>query len=387
MSKIKVNSLEGVGASTPAISIDNSSGACTANITNNLSNRNMIINGAMQVSQRGATFTSAVNSAYQLDRYKFVNGSSGVFTISQSTTSPDGFSKSWKIVPTTADTLSGTETVRFMQVIEGFNLQSLAKGTSGAKKSVLSFYVKTNKTGVYSVFLYDADNNRQFNAIYTVSDSNWNRYTIDIPADTTGAYGDDNGGSLEIIFHLAQSGRNDAAPASTWIAYSSSATEARGHTATFADSTSNEYYITGIQYEVNQSGVATDFEHRGYGQELELCKRYYQQIGIDSYGNHSKRLSIPFINEAASNTGGYINFRFHPEMRSTPVATFGSSLELGQPQVDRSSYVVSSFGGLSSMGADFFQFSGGQLGSEGNSNRYIRVGHDANAFAKFSAEL
>ena len=53
MSKIKVNSLEGVGATTPAISIDNASGTCTANITNNLSNRNVLINGGMIVNQRG----------------------------------------------------------------------------------------------------------------------------------------------------------------------------------------------------------------------------------------------------------------------------------------------------------------------------------------------
>jgi len=324
MSKIKVNSLEGVGASTPAISIDNASGTCTANITNNLSNRNLIINGAMQISQRGTTFASAANSAYQLDRYKFVNGTSaGVFTISQSTTSPDGFSKSWKIVPTTSDTPSGNETVRFMQVIEGHNLQSLAKGTSGAKKSVLSFYVKTNKTGVYSVFLYDADNNRQFNGTYTVSDTNWNRYTIDIPADTTGAYGDDNGGSLEIIFHLAAaSGRNDGASVpTTWISYGGTASEARGHTVTFADSTSNEFYITGMQYEVNESGVATDFEHRSFAQELDLCRRYFQQISPSSDG-------VIALGNSWTTTFSKFVIYFNPNMRTAPTVNSNGTVKV-----------------------------------------------------------
>ena len=95
---------------------------------------------------------------------------------------------------------------------------------------------------------------------------------------------------------------------------------------------------------------------------------------------------MPFINEHPTNTGGYINFRFEREMRATPTATIGSSLELGEPQVGLSSYVVSSFY-LHAQGSDFFQFSGGQKGSTGDTKRYIRFGHDANAWAKFSAEI
>jgi hypothetical protein len=396
MSKIKVNSLEGVGASTPAISIDNTSGACTANLTSiggsHLSNRNKVINGAMNVSQRiGTTIQTGLTgnvSAYYIDRFRLELDNLGTWSLSQSTDSPDGFANSLKLDCTTADgSPASSDLLMISHRFEGQDLQDLQKGTSGAKKVVVSFYVKSTKTGTFVVELVDKDNSsRHINKTYTVSNTNWNRYTIEFAGDTTGVLGNDNTRSIDLNFWLGGGSNYTSGTLQTSWGADTNANRYVGGT-NLADSTSNEFYITGVQFEVSDMGVATDFEHRSYGLELDLCKRYYQQYGIDSFGNNTKRLSLPFINEAASNTGGYINFRFEREMRGTPTATIGSTLELGEPQVDRGSYVVSSFNSLHAQGSDFFQFSGGQLGSEGNSNRYIRFGHDANAFAKFSAEL
>jgi len=275
MSTLKVGALQGISASSNAITLAND-GTCTANITNNLSNRNKVINGSMICSQRGSSFANLTDH-YCLDRYKFRNnnGVNGTFTVSQSTDTPDEFGNSLKVAVGTADsTLDAGVSFHISTRIEGQNLQSLAKGTSSAKKSVLSFYVKTNKTGTYAVMLYDVDNNRQFSTTYTVSNTNWNRYTIDVPADTTGAFDNDNGRSLDIYWYLgAGSNFTSGTLASSWQTYAT-ASEAVGQV-NFADSTSNEFYITGIQYEVNDSGVATDFEHRSFGQELALCQRYY----------------------------------------------------------------------------------------------------------------
>ena len=149
------------------------------------------------------------------------------------------------------------------------------------------------------------------------------------------------------------------------------------------DSTSNDFFITGIQLEVGS--VATDFEHRSYAKELELCKRYFFMIGKDSKRNNN-RMSFPMINEAPSNTGGYIDFRFYPEMRAAPTATIGSSLQLGLPQVGMSSHTVSSFNDMGAAGCHFFQYNN-QTGSTGDSNKYLRAGFDDNSFAEFSAEL
>ena len=203
MSTLKVDGIRSNSATSDAITLA-SNGTCTANITNNLSNRNMVINGGMVCSQRGSSFANITN-AYCLDRYKFRNnnGVTGTFTVSQSTDTPDGFGNSLKVDVGTADAaIASGEQFYLGTKLEGQDLQRLAKGTSGAKKSVLSFYVKTNKTGLYSVLLYDNDNTRMFSTSYTVSNTNWNRYTIDVPADTTGAYGNDNASSLEIYWYL-----------------------------------------------------------------------------------------------------------------------------------------------------------------------------------------
>ena len=395
MSTLKVGGIRGVSASSDAITVAND-GSCTANVTNNLSNRNIIINGAMQVAQRSGSSTVAVsdnsNEGYQtLDRFKFIFGNSavGAANISQSTDAPTtlGFTKSHKCDVTTVNTTaSGQQMIQVQYKIEGQDLRSSGwNHLSDSSFLTISFYFKTTKTGTSKLpvsFRTRHGTNYYYVKNVTVTDpTNWNRYTCKIPGNSNLQIDDAVTTGMDIQFSYYTGPDKDTSSEGTW---SSTNAYSTSESTNYFDSTSNDMFITGVQLEVGEH--ATDFEHRSFAQELELCKRYYQQIGIDCYGNNSKDLSIPFINEHPSNTTGYINFRFHPEMRTTPTATFGSSLELGQPQVDRSSYVVSSFN-LNSTGANYFQWSGGQLGSTGDSNRYIRVGHDANAFAKFSAEL
>ena len=277
MSKLKVSALQGLSASSDAITLAND-GTCTANITNNLSNRNLIINGAMQIAQRGTSFTSVTSSAYHLDRfYLYLQNTSAAFTVTQSTDSPDGFANSLKLDVTTADTsIASNEEIKIFHKLEGFEVQRFAKGTSAAKKFTLSFYLKTTKTGTYICELYDRDNGRDVSGSYTVSDTNWNRYTIDFPADTTGAFGNDNGSSLEISWWLvAGSDTNSGSLDTTWGSSGDNGS-ATGQV-NFADSTSNDLYITGVQLEATDNGVATDFEHRSYAQELALCQRYYEE--------------------------------------------------------------------------------------------------------------
>ena len=247
MSEIKVNSIKGVAASVAALSINNTDGTCTANITNNLSNRNLIINGAMQVAQRGTSFADSASGSYTLDRFLIQNSSgTPAFTITQDTDAPIGFNNSLKVACTTADASPAAGSFsRIRYSVEAQDLQPLAKGTSSAKAQTLSFYVKTNKTGVYTVFIFDDDNTRMMSASYTVSDTNWNRYTISIPADTTGAMADDNGAGYVIHWGLSLgSNRTSGSLASTWAAY----TQANEHVGNvnFADNTSNVWAITGV---------------------------------------------------------------------------------------------------------------------------------------------
>ncbi len=280
MSEIKVNSIKGVGATDAAITVNNTDGTCTANITNNLSNRNKVINGSMIVSQRNGTSAVTTVNAYNIDRWQNAfSGTIGAYSFSQVTDSPDGFANSFKIDVTTADTsLGSTDVHYFRTAIEGQDVQDFAKGTSSAKKFTLSFYVKTTKTGTYIVNLTDADNSRECSASYTVSDTNWNRYTVSFPADTTGAFDNDTNVSLRVLFALSGGSSFQSGTLSTTWAAQTDANRLVGQV-NLADNTSNEWLITGIQLEVDNtgSGKATDFEHRSFAQELALCQRYFQK--------------------------------------------------------------------------------------------------------------
>tara|TARA_R100001594_G_scaffold145688_1_gene196169 strand:- start:361 stop:1497 length:1137 start_codon:yes stop_codon:yes gene_type:complete len=281
-----------------------------------LGNRNLIINGAMQVAQRGTTETGVNSSGYKNapDRWTHqIASSQSAYTVSQSTDSPDGFGNSYKIDVTTADTsLHADHAHFFRQKIEGQNLQGFAKGTSAAKQFELSFYVKTTKTGTYVVELYDIDNSRQISKTYTVSDTNWNRYTVTFPADTTGAFGNDNGASLAVQFWLSAGSNYTSGTlnSSAW-ASSTQANRVVGQV-NFDDSTSNDWYLTGVQLEVGS--VATDFEHRSFGQELALCQRYFFKIDTNVYAT----------SYGTGNGHALIQLPQFVEMRNTPSFTHSS---------------------------------------------------------------
>ena len=281
-------------------------------------NKNKIINGSMICSQRGTSETGVNSSGYKNapDRWTHqIASSQSAYTVSQSTDSPDGFANSYKIDVTTADTSLHADHVHFFrQKIEGQNLQDFAKGTSSAKQFALSFYVKTTKTGTYVVELYDVDNSRQISKTYTVSDTNWNRYTLIFPADTTGAFGNDNGNSFAVQFYLSAGANYTSGTlnSSAW-ATSTQANRAVGQV-NFDDSTSNDWYITGVQLEVGS--VATDFEHRSYAQELALCQRYYQVVvRASDYGSGI----APICNVVAYQTNNVFGVvEFPVTMRSAP---------------------------------------------------------------------
>ena len=395
MSEIKVNSIKGVGASAAAITVNNSDGTCRANITNNLSNRNLIINGAMEVAQRG---TSSTSTGYQtVDRFQLraSNTDQWAFTqthedvaVNEPPFYTDGFRKYYDIQTTTVETgnIGSDEYVDIFQRIEANNTVQLGYGQSGgtAKTLTLSFWVRSYQTGTFAFYIYLSGGKMQVKN-YTVSASNtWEKKSFIIEPDGADAQLPSASYSLQCGWMLAAGSNYTSGSTSTSYTTYANANLSANQTADITSSTNNFFHLTGVQLEVGS--VATDFEHRSYAQELQLCKRYFFMIGKDSKRNNN-RMSFPFINEAPSNTGGYIDFRFHPEMRATPTATIGAELVLGRPQVDMGSYHVSSFNEMGPAGCHFFQWSGGQTGSTGDSNKYLRCGHHNDAFAEFSAEL
>ena len=253
-------------------------------VQNNLPFRNLIINGDMKISQR-TTSTSGVSTTgnFILDRWKCNVDYLGAFTISQSTDVPtgQGFSNSMKWDCTTADASPAAgDNMTFQQRFEGQNLQMLKKGTSSAEKTTLSFWVKSNKTGTYVVELRDKDNsNRVISKTYTISSSDtWEKKTVTFDGDTTGTLTNDNSDSLDLNFWLgAGSTFSSGSLNSTWGASTNSRAVGQVN---LADSTSNEWYITGVQLEVGET--ATDFEHLPHDVQLQRCMRYYQKIADHS---------------------------------------------------------------------------------------------------------
>ena len=310
MSTLKVDGIRSNSASSDAITLA-SNGTCTANITNNLSNRNKVINGGMIVNQRGNQSATGSEGYFACDRFKTVNGSGAQVAISQSTDTPDGFSNSMKWDCTTADTsIASNEYFIIRQAFEGRDLQDMQKGTSSAKKVVLSFYAKATKTGTYIVEFIDHDNSsRHVNKSYTVSDTNWNRYTISFPADTTGTIDNDNARSMDINFWLLAGSNYTSGSLQTAWGADTNANRAVGQVNAM-DSTSNDFYLTGVQLEIDHSGlgIASDFEHRSFAQELVLCERYYQ----DSFEYHH-------LNASNGESDRWIPFR--TEMRASPTVT------------------------------------------------------------------
>jgi len=291
----------------------------------NLGNRNVIINGAMQVAQRGTSSTVTTGSGPQTcDRFFVEAASSGTFNVTQSTTAPDGFANSFKFDCTSAD--ASPDFLLFGYRIEGQDVQNLKKGKSGALSTTLSFYVRSSKTGTYQVNLRDIDNDRIIGVTYTISSANtWEYKTVTFIGDTSGILGNDNGNSLTIEWWLAAgSTYNSGAVPTAWEA-KASGDRAAGLNVAIGASTSDEFLITGVQLEVGD--VATPFEHRSVGDELAKCQRYFQK---SNPGRIIKGLN------ATNGAYYYLTVLFKRDMRTAPTVTFSNNAASGFNTLDPS---------------------------------------------------
>jgi hypothetical protein len=256
---------------------------------NNQSNRNYIINGAMQVAQRAtsvASITGNTDGYYTADRFNATLRGSSFWTQSVENDAPtgSGFRKSLKMLCTTA-VASPTSTNRLYisQLIEGQNVQPMAKGTASAKPLVVSFWVKANLTGTYVVQLFDFNNSRQVSKAYTISASaTWEKKTISFPADTTGVLTNDNNSSFEVRFWLlAGSSFSSGTMSGLWES-STNANSAVGQV-NLAAATSNYWQVTGVQMENGTS--PSPFEFKKYADNLRECQRYYYRLTTVNSGD------------------------------------------------------------------------------------------------------
>ena len=299
-------------------------------MSNIVQSKNIIINGDQSIAQRATSVSSITGTGYYtLDRFKTSMGTAGTWTQSQSTDVPtgQGFANSLKMDCTTANgSLSSGSSLAIQQGIEGQNLQYLKKGTSSAESLTLSFWVKSNKTGTYIAELFDGDNTRQASQSYTISSANtWEKKTLTYAGDTTGAFGNDNGNSLSLNFWLVAGTNFTSGTLQTSFTSNTNANRAVGQV-NLADSTSNEWYITGIQLEAGS--VASDFEFLPTDVNEQRCNRYYYTTSdwrggyyLGSTSDNQQQGSHCVVNLVTNDTNG-IGVRFPVRMRTTPTITF-----------------------------------------------------------------
>ena len=359
--------------------------------TDNVSGRrNLIINGAMQIFQRATAATQVDNSYNTVDRFRaYKNG--GAYTTEKSTDNPFGTGSSLKAQVTTADTSMAAGEYAFINhEIEAQDLQHLLYGTSSAKNVTLSFWVKSNKTGIYTVGVYKHANGAtayMYRKEYTISSANtWEKkeFTISPTAGSTtfmtssgGAIANNNGNGFGISFNLALGsnfhGTNDA-----WAADAKYGTS---NQVNWMDNTSNNFYITQIQLEVGDS--ASDFEHRSFAEELQLCQRYFQRTSSGGQVYFA-------VGHVWSSTLCQFQHTFPTRMRAHPsISTSGTITNLSmQSPVNVSSTSIDDYSGSGYTKGHVIKFNGNMSSSGYNTGYACALLLNSNgAYIQFDAEI
>ena len=324
MSEIKVNSIKGVGASTAAITVNNTDGTCTANITNNLSNRNLIINGAMLVAQRGTSSTAS--SGYNtVDRIKqSFGGADEAPTFAQvdvaSGTTPYtlGFRKAFKV--TNGNQTSGAGASDYIQVDYFPEAQDLANSgwnyTSSSSYVTMSFWIKSSVAQAFPFTFRTQDGTSQVYNTSTgsLSADTWTKVTKTIPGNSNLQFDNNNGSGARLMFfpYIGTTYTTNGLTLDSWSAWSDPKHSFEMAT-TWWTTNDATFEITGLQLEVGS--VATDFEHRSFAQEIALCQRYFE-IGVHgNYGNVTGGGTHKFYSQ------------FKTQKRATPTLAIISSQE------------------------------------------------------------
>ena len=323
MSTLKVGALQGISASSDAITLAND-GTCTANITNNLSNRRLTINGAMTIAQRGTSSTSS--GYYTVDRFStYYSGTDEAPTISQtdvaSGTTPYtlGFRKTLKV--TNGNQTSGAGAGDYIWIQHVLEAQDIANSgwnyTSSSSYVTLSFWVKSSVAQEFKFYVRTQDGTNKSYAMTTgsLSADTWTKITKTIPGHSDLQFDSNNGAGFEINV-LPFMGTDRTANSVTENAWQTWNTNERikDNTTTWYTTNDATFEYTGVQLEVGS--VATDFEHRSFGEELALCQRYFHKIESGSTDVYLNTLQA-----YASGAVFGVYYHFPVTMRATPTTT------------------------------------------------------------------
>ena len=319
--------------------------------------KNMIINGAMQVAQRGTVtgINTATANYGAADRHAFyVNGNGATFTSSQEASGPPGFTKTTLIDCTTANSsaLTGNQEIKTQYAIEAYDLCGVGFGTTSAQPLTISFWCKTNQTGNFVLWFYRQDGTRTTSIPVPVHSANtWEYKTVTIQPDTSNTVAIDNtaGMYVSMILNTGPGYTSGTSPNGNWETIVT-VNRHVGCTFTIGNSTSDYFEYTGLQVETGK--VATPFEHRSYGEELALCERYYQKsYDKDAYVTGSTSLSsVGAVDHYGSSdaTNVLAQVYFRTQMRDAPtVTTYDPNSSNGGNAYSGRAYINSNSGSAS----------------------------------------
>ena len=285
MSEIKVNSIKGVAASTAALTINNTDGTCTANLTNR-TNKNLLINGSFLIAQRGTSATT--NGHGTVDRFSVDYGNTDeaptqaqADVASGTTPYTLGFRKCLKV--TNGNQTSGAGAGDYLGIEYYVEAQDMANSgwnyTSSSSNVTLSFYIKSSVAQSFKGFVRTRDGTEQRYPFDTgsLSADTWTKVTKTIPGNSNLQFDNNNDKGLQIVLAAfwGTDYTDNSVTENAWSAYASG-TRMKDNTSTWYTTNDATLEVTGFQLEV--SDHATDFEHRSFAQELALCQRYYQVL-------------------------------------------------------------------------------------------------------------
>jgi hypothetical protein len=271
--------------------------------------KNLIINGAMQVAQRG---TSSTTSGYgSVDRFH-IQYNAGTRTHSQTAItsgSPyeNGFRNVLRITNTTVGGGAGSSGItNAFQYLEAQDVANSGWNyTSSSSFVTLSFWVRSSVAQEFYGYLRTFDGTEQAYCFSTgsLSANTWTKITKTIPGNSNITINNDNGAGLQVNISPFWGGDFTTSGKTTdsWAAFSG-ANRTPDYATTWASTASATFDITGVQLEVGS--VATDFEHKSFGQDLALSQRYYQRyregnnisLGLAfAFGTNEVDLPISFI--------------------------------------------------------------------------------------------
>ena len=301
-------------------------------------NKNIIINGAMQVAQRG---TSSTTSGYStVDRFKTVHsGTDEAPTYAQvdvaSGTTPytSGFRKALKI--TNGNQTSGAGAADFISYAYRIESQDIANSgwnyTSTSSYITLSFWMKSSVAQDFKGYIRSHDGTSQAYAFATgsLSADTWTKITKTIPGNSNLTFDNNNDVGFEIVLggFWGTDYTDNSVTENAWAAYASG-TRMKDNTSTWYTTNDSTIELTGLQLEVGS--VATDFEHLSFGEDLHKCQRYYARFGANAGGAGLNFSQGELYGQGLVDNDGTIceiQIRFPRTLRAEPTAVeqFGSA--------------------------------------------------------------